>query len=120
MSDEKPLKVRCAEALGWEMAYPSSSVPGSWIGVNGRLPFPENCSTDAIPPFGEDTPQGWTCTGPLQARFGLSVIKSSYDGLYYASRHSVLPYANAKGSECPCMAIAEWVALNVRDGKATA
>lgn len=59
----EPLAVRVARALGWNDVQ-SIGIRGGvekWVGVAPGL----RQVFDPIPPYGDDTPEGWSCTGPF-------------------------------------------------------
>lgn len=106
MSEEKPLNVRVAEALGWTTRLCNAGCRCTqWIPPGSKVP-------GTPPPYGEDTPEGWACTGPLIGRFGLTVY-CRRDGFgprragYEAARPDKSPM---DVSENACAAVAEWVA----------
>lgn len=108
---EKPLTVRCAEALGWtsKQLPPLGHHPGPTAWRNPETGI-EGCY---FPPYGEDTPEGWACTGPLMARYGLCTMVNlkvwhCYDA---ATGNEVGDHQN------PCAALADWVAQFVTDGE---
>lgn len=83
---EKPLNVQVAECIGTsavrcaagfiEDANSAGYDFEGWIcscGARGTHPAPDAHATP-VPPYGDDTPEGWACTGPLLARFGLTVF----------------------------------------------
>lgn len=113
MASEKPLNARCAEALGWrDVRFLHGSQ--HWIGV---APGVSICS-EPVPPFGEETPAGWACTGPLIGRFGLTAYcrrDSDRTWQYEAGRPDVSPMLDT--SPNACAAIAEWVAEHVEGGE---
>lgn len=105
MAADKPLNVRCAEALGWRDVRHAKS---GWIGVAPGVPI---CS-EPISPYGADTPEGWACTGPLMDRFDLHTESLHQNGLIYAWRERQGDEPGICGPNAPhrCAAIAEWVA----------
>jgi len=75
---------------------------------------------EPVPPYGEETPEGWACTGPLMVRFGLSAIKDGdvyivgrYGGGWYPSCDAVdgQMYLPAEGPKV-LAAVAEWIMAN--------
>lgn len=112
MATEKPLNVRCAEAMGWTKSRlaPLGHKPGpeAWRSPDGKI------EGAYLPPYGDDTPEGWACTGPLIGRFELSVTRNSLDDLYYVSPPKMRCFGVAVRA---CAAVAEWVAEYVEGGK---
>lgn len=114
MSSEKPLNVRVAEALGWTgIEGPTGSILSrSGQRYVGRPPGSLLLEKSEVPYFGEDTPEGWACTGPLIGHFGLTVY-CRRDGFgprragYEAARPDKSPM---DVSENACAAVAEWAA----------
>ena len=124
MSDEKPLNVRCAEAIGWIWVkhtdnahsmhpgerYMSLHAPEKeWFqtAADGAEPI-YDLAYDGVPPYGADTPDGWAVTGSLIERFKLDVFReflywSASDDSRFASMQE------ARGATA-CAAVAEWVA----------
>lgn len=88
MDSDKPLSVRCAEALGDRQDWPGATPP----------------------PYGDDTPEGWACTGPLIGRFDLCLCVNLGEWSVYDAEegHDVGLFDSAS------KAVAEWV---VRYGK---
>ena len=80
MSDEKPLKALVAEALGWKLR-PLEEVDAACGGTEFWVPpdshtgnYCNKCRPEmAPPPYGEDSPEGWACTGPLMQKYGIGV-----------------------------------------------
>lgn len=88
MSTDRPFNVRVAEALGWTQLHPrvigpcpdggcgDILLPGTrWAGRapgNVLVGF-EGCH-DAVPPYGEDSPEGWMYTGPLMKRLRIGLM----------------------------------------------
>lgn len=69
MSDEKPLRVQVAEALGWTITLKQDDPKKSNYGESyGCPPGKAEGIHVWIPPYGEDSPEGWACTGPLLER----------------------------------------------------
>ena len=87
----EPLKVRLARALGWtdivsigpRRAVPSWLKPGDEVWV-GKPPIPDSGVVvqgggdvgltheySHIPPFGDETPEGWAAIGPELQRVGV-------------------------------------------------
>lgn len=105
---EKPLNVRVAEALGcttrWAPAVGFRALlpgAGDWIclcpPVDGGFFGPHVGGPDGhIRPYGEDSPEGWACTGPLIERFDITI------GRYASWAH---------GGRC----FAVWPGLSVSD-----
>lgn len=131
MAEQKPLHVRVAEALGWTAIHrrargecPSGGwcgdimLPGErWAGraPGNMLVGPDGCH-DSVPPYGEDTPEGWACTGPLLERYELALDKCDDERPWLAVDQTEKRYAFGP---TPCAAIAEWVAEHVKDGEVT-
>lgn len=114
---EKPLNVRCAEALGWTQRVlpPLGHTPGpvAWRSPDRKV------EGAYLPPYGDDTPAGWACTGPLIGRYGLTIY-CRRDGFgpmlpgYAAHRPDKSPMDVSPNA---CAAAAEWVAQNVENGE---
>lgn len=75
MTEEKPLNVRVAEVIGWsgiehgnlmDLSRPHNGYPPS-LPIVGQK--------QRIPPYGEDSPEGWACTGPLMIKYGINLIR---------------------------------------------
>lgn len=78
MTDEKPLRVRVAEALG---CAPIADDPIGWLcGCRGNYVHADDDGW--LLPYGEDSPAGWACTGPLKAKCKIEV--SRYDDRFAA------------------------------------
>lgn len=112
-SAEKPLHVQVAEALGWKRTGNCWTL---------EIPFGKT-AVDELPPYGEDTPEGWACTGPLLARFGITLEllhpgnMATTDGKpWQASRPYRSEQGYSYGSE-PCEATARCVAALAAVGK---
>lgn len=118
MSDEKPLRVRCAEGLGCKPRLCESDAH------HAKNPAPWSCRCVAnkhgddsghLLPYGEDSPEGWACTGPLIGRFDLRVERSRIDlrgkGKWFASKNERADGLWIIGPDAPhaCAAVAEWV-----------
>lgn len=84
---KKPLNVRVAEALGckpqWEPAvgFVALGRPGAGYWVcrcqppAGRLFGAHVGDADgSIQPYGEDSPEGWACTGPLMRKYRVGLM----------------------------------------------
>lgn len=85
--DEKPLNVQVAEALGATVEWraPNWDPAGGerWMRKLSRDEYfrqgPDSNSvmrvgaadvwSDRFPPYGEDSPEGWACTGPLAEKY---------------------------------------------------
>lgn len=74
MSTE-PLNVRVARALGWtEIHEELQGRIGGWFGTAPACTGPRWWTgNDPILPYGEDTPEGWACTGPLMKQYAIGV-----------------------------------------------
>lgn len=63
-------------------------------------------------PYGEDTPEGWACTGPLISRFGLSIMAPLWR--FEAQPGGMRVWSETNGTFCShldrCRGAAEWVA----------
>lgn len=124
--EEKPLNVRCAEALGWKKpseegrcdvcgwALVPHPEPGCWADNCSFRPMPET-RHDIPPPYGEDSPEGWACTGPLMDRFQIRVQFLGLDRVAWAEPAEMTLEAEGKNS---CAAIAEWVAAHGAQARA--
>lgn len=131
LPDEKPLSVRCAEALGWIQLHIRGfkslwccgdiTLPCErWAGRRpGNVLLSHEGFHDSVPPYGEDSPEGWACTGPLVERFGLDLSRE-FPGTKAAYVAAICdpdrPLTTAAGPTA-CSAIAEWVASNVENGE---
>lgn len=118
MSDEpRPLNVRCAEALGVE------AHPECWLrfatefqdetiwAKNSRYCTHGPACVPELPPFGENTPKGWACTGPLIERFVLNIGCDHARWYVFRDTHATGAHGSAS------TAIAEWVARYVKNGE---
>lgn len=73
MPNDKPLPVRVAERMGWRDVQTlgkresgKHAGPDVWV---GRRPGAFDIEGfDFVPPYGENSWQGWACTGPLLLR----------------------------------------------------
>lgn len=112
MTDKGPLNVRCAEALGWECQERKSDhgARSRWVGIESGGSW--MWGGYHVPPYGDDTPAGWACTGPLMDRFDLHTETLHQNGLIYAWRERQGDEPDICGPNAPhrCAAIAEWVA----------
>jgi hypothetical protein len=100
---EKPLNVRVAEALGCSPYQPTAAddpdVRVLWIcpcetvdGVSPHGAPRADVYGDSgywLRPYGEDSPEGWACTGPLIARFHIAL--SAGDPDWNHPGHPALP-----------------------------
>lgn len=69
---QKPLRVKVAEALGWKNIVRSHD-GHLWVGD----PPPHTLwYSRIVPPLGEDSPEGWACTGPLVSKYGITLTFS--------------------------------------------
>lgn len=100
MSDiEKPLNVQVAEALGCTLEerrrpgkYPTimGEIYGWGCGCPHNEHYGRECGPDGeeltweIAPYGEDSPYGWACTGPLITRYGIGIAQQ--DGRWWAGK----------------------------------
>ena len=107
----KPLNVRVAEALGLRVRDDSVyGCQGQCVGsVDDSGAFPTagrlrhnhirwvywkafeweagEGDWESVLPYGEDSPDGWACTGPLIAKHGIELLCNPYgDGNYVARR----------------------------------
>ena len=125
-ADDHPMNERCGAALGlevhhecWTLNRMTMSGP-EHIQIGGcRRGNPEGCRPD-MPPFGENTPRGWACTGPLIERFRLDIAMGRFPS---GPEWRVVPYPGRDDDRTVwaphiCAAVAEWVSQFVRDGKA--
>lgn len=127
MSEEKPLNVRCAEALGWtylgigECDWEGEPPAGHPLDQYTRRLDQHIC----IPPYGDDTPGGWACTGPLIGRFRLHLERGTKlpptgDGarVWFSSSSERGPdglWVLGPDADTACAAIAGWVAEYGKD-----
>lgn len=100
---EKPLRVQVAEAM-------DDSEPDE---------FPKH---ERIPPYGEDTPEGWACTGPLMLRFGIGTDPGTTEAdrdHWWARGWHLDPEWRVPAGEAatPCEAIARCVVALAAAGK---
>jgi hypothetical protein len=122
---EKTLRIEVAEALGWRDTTRTEHAFGwseEWCGIP-----PGRCCEDLkgdkpeIPPYGEESPEGWACTGPLLARFQVSLVMASWlpqGGWYCGPVYQGDSPPLAKGlAEKPCEAIARFVVALGKAGK---
>jgi hypothetical protein len=96
--EDRPLKVRVSECLGWTDCY---EMNGVWFGVNPTGHRAE------VPAYGET----WCSTGPLVERFGfgLGARPTSWDASY-----SEEWFANG---QTPCKAVALLIVELHKEGK---
>lgn len=77
MSEEKPLHVRVAEALGWAVlrqSIPAEERESAWVGVPPeRLP---NIVSEPVPRYDTD----WSATGPLIEKYGITFLQDFGNG----------------------------------------
>lgn len=106
----KPLNVRCAEALGCNVkAVPHFGQIRHECGCDDKrhakaVPIPYDFDS-RLHDFGDDTPEGWSCTGPLIPRYKLSLVADA-DG-YFCSDAELEREVKAPTA---CAAVAEWCA----------
>ena len=106
----EPLRVRVARALGWRgLSLWPEYQGGRW---HGTPPGTDEPPIYVVPPYGEDTPEGWACTGPFIRQYGLGL---SIPRACPAVEGGVVVFAaGARGRDAlgphACAAIAEWVA----------
>lgn len=73
--EKPPLHVQVASVIGWTSLHPRGRpgccgdilLPGiRWAGrAPGNVIVGPEGIHDPVPPYGEDSPEGWACTGPL-------------------------------------------------------
>jgi hypothetical protein len=102
----RDLDVAVARALGWrELSLWPEYQGGRW---HGTPPGPDELlPIYVVPPYGEDTPEGWECTGPLVSRFRLSVEERTFGVSVWDERRG---YETACSHLDRCRGVAEWVA----------
>ena len=89
MTGDEPLNVQCARALGWTgIEFRPEYAEPRWWGLEPIDVSPYRCRID---PYGDDTPEGWACTGPLLSEYGIeldgplgSLAEPEHQGLYAA------------------------------------
>lgn len=122
---EVPLHVRVARALGWTDIVDLGE--GRYVRWVGKAPLPmcscmergvpstEPCrcwpraTYQPIPPFGDETPEGWACTGPLIALREIALLFHCPGWIAVAVHGG--EDARALG---PCEAVAELIAAGAR------
>lgn len=131
MAEEKPLRVLVAEALGhkveWHLAHEAHNVCACpldfpsvvWNPEHHKtwmvwVPFEEDPSDgdwERVPRYGEETQQGWACTGPLIQRFQLMLIGSDaagWEAMHYFPSDAP-PMSMAPKGAGPCEVLARLV-----------
>lgn len=75
-TDEKPLRVQVAEALGCSVRNVSDwGECGCKRDRNGNAPHADpDEPMDSLLPYGESSPGGWACTGILAERFKFGLL----------------------------------------------
>lgn len=107
---EKPLNVRCAEAIGWrDLRFLKASA--AWIGV----PPGSGLSSEMVFPYGQDSAHGWACTGPLVGIFDLLLARNG--DRVYAWREWGSSVLSGPDGVHACGAFAGFVAKFVRHGE---
>lgn len=104
---DKPLNLRVAEALGLKLAR-------RWDGILYPLGHPDTPPDAAwcleaggrIPPYGEDSPDGWSVTGPLMGKFHISLLQDGDAGPWVAGNYSggFWPNSDAIDGQMSCHA----------------
>lgn len=64
----RPLNVRVAEALGLTVMYSDAE---GWT----FIPDAETFKPAPVPPYGEDSPEGWAATGPLMRHYWWTILR---------------------------------------------
>lgn len=127
MSDEKPLHVRVAEALGWRECAPQTWLISGETYVNDRnwVGWPPSGRWVSRPSvYRYDT--DWSATGPLIERFGIMVEPDHPDDLgrsgfkgWYALREHDTPILDATGAT-PLEAVCRLILALAEAGKLSA
>jgi hypothetical protein len=129
----EPLHVRVARVLGWtEIHEETQGRIGGWFGTAPAGTGPRWWTgNDPIPPYGEDAPEGWACTGPLQVRYKIDVWRQHWTdregGLWIAGRaedrhiyirdqEEDVRYRDAREAQAdsPCEAVA-WLIVELHE-----
>ena len=97
MSNAEPLNVQCARALGWSVGADlherdeSAQGLSACVRCGAEAGWDESLGDVCCPPYGDDTPEGWACTGPLLSEYGIeldgplgSLAEPEHQGLYAA------------------------------------
>jgi hypothetical protein len=113
VSAPKPLNVRVAAALGWKEFR--QDLAGRWMGIMPRPEYPHGPDImDYVPPFGEDTPDGWACTGPLISRFHICLTTNGIGRNEWAADEGTFPMVHA---EAPLIAVCNYVLNRAQSGR---
>ena len=105
----EPLNVRCARALGCDPLIYNHGRAECLCADHQHARDPGL----ALKPYGEDTPEGWACTGPLIQRFGLQLVAPRPDVPVWGCLVRgclVLDTARIGTGPHPCAAVGAWVA----------
>ena len=86
---QRPLNARCALALGCSVVY-ATHADGTVAAFCGCA-HPTHAGVAGangvwLLPYGEDSPAGWACTGPLIERFGLTVGPGNEERTFWVAR----------------------------------